>query len=155
MNARYILDNAIKPALALLPPYLNTPKAIVMMLATGYQESKFTARRQMGDGPARGFWQFEKGGGVKGVCQHRATGELARLLCRERDVSFDPLPIWVELEHDDVLAAGFARLLLLSDPKPLPDEEGAGWEYYLRCWRPGKPRPAEWADSWAFAQEEQ
>ncbi|MCY1303002.1 hypothetical protein D9M70_526890 [compost metagenome] len=47
--------------------------------------------------------------------------------------------IWRALEHDDVLAAGFARLLLWSDPKPLPlagDEQGA-FDLYLRTWRPG------------------
>lgn len=43
------------------------------------------------------------------------------------------------LEVDDVLAAGFARLLLWTDPHRLPavgDVEGA-WQLYLRTWRPG------------------
>ena len=47
------------------------------------------------------------------------------------------------LEHDDVLAAAFGRLLLWTDPRAPPavgDESGA-WALYLRCWRPGKPRP--------------
>lgn len=153
MNAQFALDNAIIPALKLLPAYLDTHKARVMLLAIGHQESAFTARRQMGNGPARGFWQFEKGGGVKGVCQHHASLELARLLCRDRDCNFDICPIWVQLEHDDVLAAGFARLLLLTDPKPLPEDEGGGWSYYMRNWRPGKPRPNEWHESWRIANE--
>lgn len=155
MNIKFALDNAITPALKLLPGYLDTQKARVMMVAIGYQESKFKVRRQYGNGPATGFWQFEQGGGVKGVWSHSASTELARLICRARDCRFEPKAIWVQLESDDILAASFARLLLLTDPKALPevDAEGPAWGYYLRTWRPGKPRPDEWAEAHRLARE--
>ncbi|WP_199533145.1 hypothetical protein [Thiopseudomonas alkaliphila] len=64
-----VIQTAIDPALALLPARMKSKKAVVMMLAIGLQESRFIHRRQI-KGPARGFWQFEKGGGVYGVLNH-------------------------------------------------------------------------------------
>lgn len=61
-NLQQILTDAIVPALKLLPPSMDSREARVMMLATGLQESRFTARRQhpirpgMPYGPANGFW---------------------------------------------------------------------------------------------------
>lgn len=110
-----------------------------MLLTIGLQESEFKHRRQMGNGPARGFWQFEKMGGVAGVLQHRTTATLAMEICRARGVAVTAGDVHAALEHDDVLAAAFARLLLWTDPKALPslnDAEGA-WQLYLRTWRPG------------------
>lgn len=152
-----ILDTAIIPALSLLPRHLDTPKARVLLLAIGLQESRFQHRVQIidggGKGPARGFWQFERGGGVAGVYRHRASAELLRQLCRDRDVSLDTRAIWAQLEHDDVLAAGVARLLLLTDPAPLPEigEQQKAWDYYERNWRPGKPHPHTWPALYASA----
>jgi hypothetical protein len=151
LSLQTIVEQAIAPALALLPPHMDSAQARVMLLACGLQESRFLYRRQLGDGPARGFWQFENGnkasrGGVWGVYLHRASSEHLRMLCRARDVSFDPRPIWAQLEHDDVLAAGVARLLLWTHAKALPaiGDASAGWAYYLGLWRPGKPHPETW-----------
>jgi hypothetical protein len=146
-----IVRTAIAPAFALLPARYNTPEALTLLLAIGLQESRFEHRRQLGGGPARGFWQFELGsrasrGGVWGVYLHQATSGQLRLLCLARKCAFVPLAIYLALEHDDVLAAGVARLLLFTDPRPLPalgDAPGA-WEYYLRTWRPGKPHRRTW-----------
>lgn len=126
-----------------------------MLLAIGLQESALIYRRQFGNGPARGLWQFERGGGVAGVLQHRATAGFAADLCAVLDVRADPLEVWNQMERDDVLAAGFARLLLWSDPSPLPkigDVDGA-WELYLRTWRPGKPHVHAWRDNYNRAVE--
>lgn len=155
-----IIETAINPALAMLPKHLDSKEARVMLLAIGLQESRFEHRAQIvnggGKGPARGFWQFERGGGVTGVYKHRSSAELLRLLCRERDCNLDPRAIWAQLETDDVLAAGVARLLLLTDPKPLPKigEVDAAWDYYERNWRPGKPHPQTWPALYARAVEE-
>jgi hypothetical protein len=156
---RLVSRTAIDPALAILPTHMDSPRARVMLLAIGLQESGMKYRRQMLDGPARGLWQFEPGskaskGGVWGVYLHSQTMELLRLLCRARDCGFEPRSIWTRIETDDVLAAGLARLLLWTDRKPLPevaDEHGA-WELYAdRCWRPGKPHPEKWPANHARA----
>jgi hypothetical protein len=154
MTLSELIKTAINPALAILPMAMDSPKARVMLLATGLQESRFEHRRQMGNGPARGFWQFERGGGVKGVFTHASTGHLFNL-CKARDVPFDIPTIWATLETDDVLAAGVARLLYYTDPKPLPTVEDAeeAWKLYLRTWRPGKPHPSTWAGYHRQARE--
>ena len=43
--------------------------AIELVLATGIVESRYEYIRQMGDGPARSFWQVEPASAVDN-CQH-------------------------------------------------------------------------------------
>ena len=150
MTLDQITDHALRPAMALLPARMDTSEARCMLLAIGLQESRFVHRRQIG-GPARGFWQFERGtpasrGGVWGVFLHAASRDWLTALCRARGVAADPDAIHAALEHDDVLAAGVSRLLLWTDPKALPPvgETNAAWALYLRTWRPGKPKPDSW-----------
>lgn len=132
-------EKAIRPALAALPVRMRSREAVVMLLAIGLQESLFKYRRQMAGGPARGFWQFEKMGGVAGVLQHLTTTALAAEICRTRGVAAVAGDVHAALEHDDVLAAAFARLLLWTDPKSLSalNDVEAAWQLYLRTWRPG------------------
>lgn len=140
-----VLETIIIPALNLLPPNMDTPAARVMMLTICGQEAAFKHRFQVLNdptkkGPARGLWQFESGGGVKGVLNHQASRDEARAACTVRSINPDDRnAVWLGLESSDVLAAIFARLLLWTDPKRIPeigDEEGA-YQLYLRTWRPG------------------
>ena len=157
MDLKKIIDTGISPALALLPAGMDTQAARVMLLAIGLQESRFTHRQQIG-GPARGYWQFEKGtrasrGGVWGVYLHLASKDHLAALCKARSVACNPDSIYTALEYDDVLAAGVARLLLWTDPKALPaiGDADAGLALYLRTWRPGKPHPKTWPALYAQA----
>ncbi|MFY3630418.1 hypothetical protein ACOTFH_27590 [Achromobacter xylosoxidans] len=157
MDLKIMINIAITPALALLPARMDTAEARVMLLAIGLQESRFTHRQQIG-GPARGFWQFEKGtrasrGGVWGVFLHAASRDRLAALCKARSVTCAPDAIYSALEYDDVLAAGVARLLLWTDPKALPPmgDADAGWALYLRTWRPGRPHPKTWPALYAQA----
>lgn len=146
---------AITEALSLLPDRMTSDEAIVMLLAIGLQESRFQHRRQLvgnpprPTGPAKSFWQAEQGGGmVRGLLNYHSdyVRDLAIGLIRERGVSPDSRSVWDAIEHDDVLAAGLARLLLWTDPYRLPalgDAQGA-WDLYLRTWRPGKPHRHTW-----------
>lgn len=157
---------AVAAALALLPPAMSGAKAECAMYAIGLQESEFLHRYQLPrnpnrpgaaikKGPARGLWQFERGGGVRGVMTHPASLYHARRICELRDVPFEEAAIWEALEFDDVLAAAFARLLLWTDSRPLPaigDVEGM-WAYYLRNWRPGEPHKSKWPRCYAAAVE--
>ncbi|AWH15455.1 hypothetical protein [Pseudomonas phage 98PfluR60PP] len=147
---------------ALLPPKYDTPAARLLLLTIGLQESRFQYRAQLGGGPARGFWQFEEGnpkskGGVWGVLNHYLVGPLAKQFCRQLGIAADPKTVWRAMETNDVLAAGFARLLLLADAKALP-KVGAvedAWECYAkRTWRPGKPHRDTWDGFYAQARKE-
>lgn len=135
----------LAPALALFPSAMDSRAARVLLLAIGLQESRFNHRRQV-RGPARGLWQFEKGGGVAGVLNHPASRSLAALACREAGIPAHRDDVYPALEKDDILAARFARLLLWTDAKPLPaaDDVSGGWDYYIRTWRPGKPHRHSW-----------
>jgi hypothetical protein len=147
-----VLVAAIEPALHRLPHPLSTREAIVMLLAIGGQESGFRAREQVG-GPAHGLWQFEKGGGVRGVLKHKASSGWARTLCEQFGVPTTEAAAYWALTENDELAAGFARLLLWTDPIRLPaigDEQGA-WDGYVRNWRPGKPHRERWSEHYAAA----
>lgn len=159
-DLRAIVETAVQPALDLLPKQMSSKEAVCLLLAIGLQESRLTYRRQHGSGPARGLMQFECGtgpsrSGVWGVYLHMASRAHLKRLCVARGCGFSPEEIWARLEVDDVLAFGVGRLLLLTDPKPLPelgDVDGA-WNYYLRNWRPGKPHPETWGRLYAKALE--
>jgi hypothetical protein len=152
VKLREVVATAIEPALALLPAAMDSKPARVELLGIGLQESRLVARRQLvGDppkpiGPAKGLWQFERGGGCKGVITHPASRYWMSIVCQARGVDFNATALWNALEHDDVLAAAAARLLLFTDPRRLPevDDERGAWNLYLRVWRPGKPHPSTW-----------
>jgi len=156
--ARYL----IPAAYAVLPPVMNSPKATAMLLAIIGQESGFRERRQFGGGPARGFLMFERGGGVKGVCTHPDTRDILRsalvALRYEKDIG-QTVALYQHLEHNDVLACVFGRLLLWTVKAPLPNrgEYDEAWRNYIAGWRPGKPHReafnAHYDLAWTFASE--
>jgi len=150
MNPQDALTDIIRPALAALPANLRGDKAEVMLLAIGLQESRFIYRKQIA-GPARGFWQFERNG-VQGVLSHPASDAIALKLCSEHAAK-SAEQVHVLLETQDILACQLARLLLWTDPRPLPQigEVMSAWDYYVRNWRPGKPHKKTWADCYAKA----
>lgn len=146
----------------LLPAAMDSVAARVMLYAIGLQESKFIYRKQMGNGPANSFWQFEKGtrasrGGVWGIYLHPASRYWLAQLCAARGVAFTPDAIHAAMLTDDVLGAGCARLLLFTDAQKLPglsDVSGAWNMYANRTWRPGKPHRESWAGYHAQAVAE-
>jgi len=160
--SREFLERTINPALEELVPHgipVND-RARVMLMAIGLQESRLVHRFQLPlagatnrKGPARGFWQFEAGGGVAGVMTHNATKDRVLHFVRRHVGSTNNHAIWASLEWEDTLAVVFARLLLWSDPRALPEptlaNEQAAWDYYIRNWRPGKPHRQTWARIWA------
>lgn len=146
MTLDEITQTAINPALDWLPGKMDSTEARLMMLTIGLQESQFIYRRQMGNGPARSFWQMERGGAVTGVLTHGATKSLALSACSMCGVAPTPQSVWEAIEFDDVLAAIFTRLNLWWAPGALPtiDDAAGAWAYYMNTWRPGKPHRHTW-----------
>jgi len=138
--ARYI----IPAAYSILPPEMNSRRATAMLLAIGLIESGFRERRQLGGGPARSFMMFERGGGVRGIVTHPDTRDHLRaalVALRYEKMIGQTVLIYQVLEHNDILSAVAARLLLWTVPSPLP-ARGAydhAWQNYVDGWRPGKP----------------
>lgn len=151
------LAYTLPAAFALLPGSMNTPAAKAMLLAVGLQESdEFRTRRQYGGGPARGFWQFEKKGGVAEVLGAASTRKHIAHVCAELREAATVESCYVAIEHNDVLAAAFARLLLWKHPNLLPpqNQPDLAWRIYVESWRPGKPHRKTWnayyAQAWAL-----
>lgn len=150
---RQVIETAL---LECLPSSMRSVEARLMLLTIQKQEDPEELRYQRvarvartlpenivderwAKGPARSLWQEEMGGCIKGVLQHQATAEIALDLCDRFGILPTPGSVWRTVETHDVLAACFARLLLWSDPQPLPKigAEEQAWRLYLRTWRPG------------------
>ena len=148
MSPANFLSRVIEPGLALLPSYMVSDEARVLLMATAGQESGLSVRKQAG-GPARGYWQFEPAG-VSGVSASNGAsflqGVCATLDVRWADVS-------TAIEYNDPLACVVARLCLWADPAPLPaiGNKSGAWSYYMNAWRPGKPAPSRWDVAYATA----
>lgn len=89
MDLRSVRRSIIEPALLLLPAKMESPQAVVMLLAITRQEDPEQRRRQWPTGPARSLWQAEQGGGmVTGLLSYRiqSVRDLAIGLCIGRGV---------------------------------------------------------------------
>ena len=158
MTPELFSEIALVPALRLLPARMDSPEAKAMLVAISLQESRLEHRRQLG-GPARGYFQFEQGGGVRGVLTHPASKPHIQAVLSALD--YDPNSgadaCYAAIEHHDILACAFARLLLWTLPGSLParGDPNLGWEQYLSAWRPGKPHMQTWGDfyeqAWSVA----
>lgn len=134
-----------------------------LLLAIAIQESGLIHRYQVlasgAPGPARSWWQGEQTGGMIRVVTSPSVSQAIRsrgvALCQAASVRPEAAAIWRAIEGHDLLAYGLARLLLLSDPQPIPETEAAAWACYAdRLWRPGKPHRDRWVTSWAQAVRE-
>lgn len=152
----------LQPGLVDLQSLGGPPKsasAARFLLAVALQESRCEWRYQivrddMRPGPARSFWQLEAAGGVTGVMSHKASAALCGKLCERHEVKHQRGAIWRAMEGHDMLAVGMARLLLLTDPFPIPATEAGAWTCYAhRLWRSGNPHPATWQGHWRVASE--
>ena len=147
MSPEKFIRNALEPALKLLPAKMDSLAGRAMIVSICLQESRLKYRAQIG-GPARGYAQFEREGGVIGVLSHASTRPHIRAVLAALDYSpdSDQSACYAAIEHNDILACAFARLLLWTLPDALPaqDDPGAGWSQYIKAWRPGKPHRETW-----------
>ncbi|MEF2146649.1 MAG: hypothetical protein V3573_14480 [Desulfovibrionaceae bacterium] len=158
-----ILENVIEPALRVLPPMMTSDRARAQLLAVQAQEDPEQVRRQIAGyrkdgtiihGPAKGLWQFERTG-VQGVLRHPRTRDHAKGVCWKLGNAGTVASVYHQLEHDDVLAACFARLNLwwLRGTLPGPGAAEEGWRQYLEAWNPGRPHPETWPGNFRRAWE--
>lgn len=160
MNPDEFLKDVLLPGLAWLEQTVGyvppaSREARLLLLAIAGQESDWTDRIQGGNGPAHSFWQMERGGGVTGVLHHPDSEDAALKICAA--VGVDPIAsnVWglMATAAGDNLSVGFARLLLWTDPRPLPvyGDMMNSAIYYRRNWRPGKWDAARWQEKYPVA----
>lgn len=147
--------HVIPAAYDLLPPVMASDRATAMLLTIGLQESRFEHRTQIG-GPARGFYQFERSGGVAGVLAHPRSRPHIEAAIDALCYRASGDECYHAIAHNDVLATCFARCLLwtLLGVLPRQDDPNYAWRYYLEGWRPGRPHFETWhahyAEAWAI-----
>lgn len=159
MTPLRLLLSAIVPALSELASggIPDSPAARRFLIAIALQESNLSNRRQVGtggaeNGPAVSWWQFEKGGGCRGVLTHRLAADHMRFICNAYNVGQTEGELWQAMQFQDIVAAAAARLLIYTLPHKLPETADEGWAQYLEAWRPGKPHAESWAANWAIAE---
>lgn len=140
-------DLVYDATLSLLPSQFDSAEARAMLMMIGLQESRFEYRRQI-NGPAHGWWQFELGGGVHGVLHHKMSHRHIRDILNALGYGNSATESYLAIEHNDILACAYARLLLWTLPQPLPQrgQVEEAWRQYIEAWRPGKPHPETWRD---------
>ena len=142
----------LAPAAAAFP-FHDAPASRALLLAIAGQESGWTDRLQEPTPFARGFWQMERGGGVLGVMEHPASREIIATFCESLEIPPDLDPVYEAIAWNDTLAYAFARLLLWTDPAPLPaaGDVAGSLAVYRRLWRPGRPDDTRWTTRYAEA----
>jgi hypothetical protein len=160
MTPQRLYQTAIRPALDELVPLgiASSPQAARFILAIALQETGLRNRRQVVAGgaevgPAASFWQFEQGGGVKGVLTHSSAAKRMAAVCESYNVQPTTAGLWEAMRYQDIVAAAAARLLVYTLPGALPATEAEGWAQYVSAWRPGKPHPETWPAAWKVATE--
>jgi hypothetical protein len=122
-------SDIIDPTLKLLDLY--SPASSNLLLGTALVESKLVHRRQLGGGPARGYFQIEPatfrdvyGRYLKN--KPRLLGIVNSLLT---EAGVAPVE---QLYLNDRLGCAIARIRYLYDPKPLPDADDI--PALAECW---------------------
>jgi len=161
MEPKRFFRTIVQPTLAMMEahPAIRipvTPKGNVLVMTCAGQESLWKSRRQIRIGQyhpqsvgARSYWQMEStwGGPVAINDVIQDTPRQLFAICEDLEIPTDELSLYEACAWNDTLACALARLLLWSDPAPLPevgDKQGS-WDYYRRNWKPGVPHPSTWS----------
>ena len=133
-----------------------SPEAVDLVLATGIVESRYEYIRQMGDGPARSFWQVEPASAVDNLMHYLKHRKSLMGKCAEASMvdlkhwqNYDEL-VWAEILEKNI-AAGIihCRLKYWRVPKKMPNTvEGQAnyWKKYYNT-EGGKGDPEHFIES--------
>lgn len=127
-----------------------SPEAEKLLMMTAAMESQFLYVRQLGNGPARGFFQMEPA--TFADLLQRLKNNPDRL--RRLEYQIDPLLDFEQcLERDVTVMVLSCRYLYAEVPAALPsvcDDEGM-WNYYKKHWntRQGDTTREEFFAAWA------
>ena len=132
-------------AMALLPAHLTCAESKAMLIAIAMQSSQFSFRREL-MGHDRSFWALGAQTHIKVVAEHELTRGPIAAVCDALCYDTSVFSAYMAVEHNDILACAYARLLLSLVPGKLPsrDQPQLGWDQYLAVWRPSHPRPEPW-----------
>lgn len=132
--------------------------AIRLLVGTAAAESALKHRRQIGGGPARGFWQMEPATAediFKNHLVHR-PGRYAKVMALM--ICMSDVPIWTptlidletHLEHNDIFACTMCRVHYLRVPEAIPDtveQQARYWKEYYNTPK-GKGTQGHYITAW-------
>ena len=116
-----------------------SPEAVNLVLATGIVESRYEYIKQMGDGPARSFWQVEPATAVDTLAHFLVHRSSLMQKCAEATLvdlkywqTYDE-NVWAEILEKNI-AAGIvhARLKYWRVPKKMPSSLEGQAEYWKK-----------------------
>tara|TARA_R110000822_G_scaffold94316_2_gene216416 strand:+ start:221 stop:709 length:489 start_codon:yes stop_codon:yes gene_type:complete len=151
------IESLVKTTCERMGSKFASDEAIKLLLATGIVESRYEYIRQMGNGPARSFWQVEPATCVDNLAHYLKHRPELMKKCAEASMvdikhwqNFDE-NIWAEILERNI-AAGIvhARLKYWRVPKRLPNTiEGKAnyWKKYYNS-EGGKGDPEHFIDAY-------
>jgi len=150
------MKSLIKSTCSQMGDKFASDDAVNLVLATGIVESRYEYIRQMGDGPARSFWQVEAATAVDNLAHYLKHRK--KLMSRCAEASLVDLKHWQNLDEriwEEILekniAAGIVhcRLKYWRVPKRMPNTiEGMAnyWKKYYNT-EQGKGNPEHFIDA--------
>jgi hypothetical protein len=143
-------QTVIRPVLAKMQaPSLAAEE---LLLGTAVQESlNFTYRRQMGNGPARGYFQMEPAT-HDDIWQNYLKYNAKKAALLTSFLSSPTADKHVELENNDQYATAMARVHYMRVSEALPQQgdiqaQANYWKQYYNT-PLGKGKPAEYVEKW-------
>tara|TARA_R110000787_G_scaffold114544_1_gene224283 strand:+ start:771 stop:1259 length:489 start_codon:yes stop_codon:yes gene_type:complete len=133
------MKTLIENTCSILGDKYSSPEAVDLVLATGIVESRYEYIRQMGDGPARSFWQVEPATAVDTLAHFLVHRSQLMQKCAEASLvdlkywqTYDE-NVWAEILEKNI-AAGIihCRLKYWRVPKPMPNTIEGKADYWKK-----------------------
>ena len=133
------MRSLIESTCSILGDKYSAPEAVELVLATGIVESRYEYIRQMGDGPARSFWQVEPATAVDNLAHYLVHRSSLMKKCAEAslvDLKYWQIydeRVWAEILEKNI-AAGIihCRIKYWRVPKRMPNSIEGQADYWKK-----------------------
>ena len=133
------MRSLIESTCSVLGDKYSSPEAVELVLATGIVESRYEYIRQMGDGPARSFWQVEPATAVDNLAHYLVHRSKLMKKCAEAslvDLKYWQIydeRVWAEILEKNI-AAGIihCRIKYWRVPKRMPSSIEGQADYWKK-----------------------
>ena len=133
------MRSLIESTCSILGDKYSSPEAVELVLATGIVESRYEYIRQMGDGPARSFWQVEPASAVDNLAHYLVHRSSLMQKCAEASLvdlkhwqNYDE-QVWADILEKNI-ASGIihCRLKYWRVPKRMPNTIEGQADYWKK-----------------------
>ena len=150
------MRSLIESTCSILGDKYSSPEAVELVLATGIVESRYEYIRQMGDGPARSFWQVEPASAVDNLAHYLVQRGSLMQKCAEASLvdlkhwqNYDER-VWANILEKNI-AAGIihCRIKYWRVPKRMPNTIEGQADYWKKYYNTegGKGDPEHFVEA--------